>query len=571
MAKSCLFCIIHFISLFILLYYSTSTRLDIVLEGDGQLKPKLDQKDIFRGVMILTVGAILTKILSAVYRIPFQNMVGDVGFYIYQQVYPFYGLALVLSTNGFPVIISKLYAEKKRDEEGRADSLLIVSFLFLFIVGILAFSGMYIGADWLAHRMKDPMLAILFRVIAIIFLILPFISVYRGYFQGNGNMLPTAVSQVGEQLVRVTTILVLTALLLKKGYSLYIVGGGAAFGSITGGIMSALLLSWFFWRRSTENHYFRKTIQSLKWNESLEIVKVLAVHGFAVCVTGMLLILIQMADSLNLYSLLVSSGIDEMAAKQLKGIYDRGQPLIQLGTILVTSMSLSLVPLISSDYIRKSKRLLLEKIRLSLQVSIMVGAAGSIGLLCIISQTNQMLFKNTEGSQVLGVLCLLIFFSSVIITISSILQGLGYTVFPAVIIIIGFAIKWLLNFPLILQYGTLGAAISSVIAMLIILFLLRLKLKSVVPSRVLPRGYLYTIGLATFLMGSCLIAYIKITDLIFPVSRLYVSLQALSAVLIGGLLYLFLVLRNGAFKESELSFLPFGSKLMYFLPNRRGK
>lgn len=533
------------------------------------MKPSLDQKDIFRGVFILTIGAILTKILSAAYRIPFQNMVGDIGFYIYQQVYPFYGLALVLCTNGFPVIISKLHAEKKQVSQEMADRLLIVSFVFLFLVGFLAFTSMYIGADWLAVQMNDHKLAILFRVIAVVFLILPFISVYRGYFQGNGNMLPTAVSQVVEQLVRVVTILVLTLILMKKGTSLYIVGGGAAFGSITGGMMSVLILSWFFWKSTKKSNFIRKGILSLKWQETYETVKVLAVQGFAVCITGLLLIFMQLADSLNLYSLLFTSGMDEWAAKQEKGIYDRGQPLIQLGTILVTSMSLSLVPLISSVKIKNNIRLLHEKIRLSLQVSIMVGSAGSVGLMCIIRQTNYMLFKNSEGSHVLAVLCLLIFFSSVIITISSILQGMGYTIYPAVIILIGFALKFLLNILLVVPFGTLGAAISSVVAMMIILVLLRLKLKRVIPARLLPRGYVNTIGFSLVMMGITLLVYVKLTDILFPAGRFYAAIQALTAVVIGGVFYLFLVLRKGGFKEAELSLLPFGSKLSYFLPNRK--
>ncbi|MDA6131309.1 oligosaccharide flippase family protein, partial [Escherichia coli] len=75
------------------------------------MKPVQTSGDLFKGALILTIAALITKILSAVYRAPFQNIVGDVGFYIYQQVYPFYGIIIVLSTYGFPVIISKLYAE----------------------------------------------------------------------------------------------------------------------------------------------------------------------------------------------------------------------------------------------------------------------------------------------------------------------------------------------------------------------------------------------------------------------------------------------------------------------------
>lgn len=66
---------------------------------------------LFQGAVILTIAGLLSKVLSAVYRVPFQNIVGDTGFYIYQQVYPFLGIAIMLGTTGFPVMVSKLLSE----------------------------------------------------------------------------------------------------------------------------------------------------------------------------------------------------------------------------------------------------------------------------------------------------------------------------------------------------------------------------------------------------------------------------------------------------------------------------
>ena len=95
--------------------------------------PNDQAKKLFQGTLILTIAALMTKILSAFYRVPFQNIVGDVGFYIYQQVYPFYGIAVSLSTYGFPLVISKLYAEETaKNDQGNVRQLLLSS-LYLFI------------------------------------------------------------------------------------------------------------------------------------------------------------------------------------------------------------------------------------------------------------------------------------------------------------------------------------------------------------------------------------------------------------------------------------------------------
>src|SRR3954449_6735107 len=100
------------------------------------MKVHNQEKNILTGTLILTFAALLIKVLSAFYRIPFQNIVGDVGFYIYQQVYPFYGLAMVLATTGFPVVISKLYAEQRENnDQEKTRRLLFVAFIILQLLG----------------------------------------------------------------------------------------------------------------------------------------------------------------------------------------------------------------------------------------------------------------------------------------------------------------------------------------------------------------------------------------------------------------------------------------------------
>lgn len=211
---------------------------------------------------------------------------------------------------------------------------------------------------------------------------------------------------------------------------------------------------------------------------------------------------------------------------------------------------------------------MVNKIQTALKISIMVGVGGSIGLMCIIKPTNVMLFENSQGSNILAIICLLILFSSIIITISSILQGLGVSILPAGIILLGFSIKCLLNIPFVLHFGTLGAAIASVVAMIVILILLSVKLTRVVGQKIMPKGYIQTIAFASLIMGSSLLGYIKVTDMFFPSGRFFASLQSLTAVMIGGALYLIFVLKSGVFKEEELVLLPLGSKLIALLPKK---
>ena len=78
---------------------------------------KNQMQRVMQGAFVLTVASFVAKLLSAIYRVPFQNLVGDEGFYVYQQVYPIYGLAMTLALSGLPQFISKYVAEQKSPKD----------------------------------------------------------------------------------------------------------------------------------------------------------------------------------------------------------------------------------------------------------------------------------------------------------------------------------------------------------------------------------------------------------------------------------------------------------------------
>ena len=537
------------------------------------MKSVNQSKALFRGAFILAIAALVTKVLSAVYRIPFQNIVGDVGFYIYQQVYPFYGIAMVLATTGFPVVLSKLYAEQRvKNDHEKIRRLFFIAFIILQLFGLICFLILYLGADYIALWMNDEKLSILLRVVSIVFLLFPITSILRGYFQGKGDMVPTALSQVGEQFIRAFTILFLAYTFTKLEYSLYLIGGGAMFGSITGGMVSAIILFTFLWiRKEWKIIAPRRGILNGNYREVGVILKALTFQGLTICVSGMLMIFIQMADSLNLYSLLTENGYERDMAKSIKGIFDRGQPLIQLGTIVAASMSLSLVPLITSARIKKDTVFLNDKIQLSIRISIVIGVGASVGLWAIIEPVNIMLFENNAGSSVLGMLSFVILLSSIITTIIAIMQGLGSLLFPAAVVLATFPLKYGLNALFVPQFGTMGAAYATLITLAMVCLLLFIKFNRMQSNLPKTFRFLGPVLAAALMMVLFLKGYLDLTDMItIPngTERVMAITQALGGVISGGFLFLFIIVRGGVFLEKELSLFPFGSKLSLLLPKK---
>ncbi|WP_163102904.1 putative polysaccharide biosynthesis protein [Peribacillus alkalitolerans] len=534
------------------------------------MKVKSDDlsRNFLHGAFILTVAALVTKILSAGYRIPFQNIAGDIGFYIYQQVYPFYAIALILSTYGFPVVISKIIAENQ-SKSTRFDikSFLLSAYIILGFIGFGIFIILYAGAGGIAGVMSDPSLAPLIRIISFSFLLLPTISVLRGFYQGMGDMLPTAYSQVGEQLVRVFCILLFSFVLFSQGRSLYEVGAGALFGSLIGGLMSILILLTLFWFR---NDWAKLSYEGIKLN-FLTTAKLLVIHGVSFCITNLVLVLIQLVDALELYPLLLDHGMKESHAKQWKGVFDRGQPLIQLGTVAITSLSLTLVPLISQFRLQKKEEELNHYVELSLRMNLMLGAASTVGLICIIKPTNIMLFMDDKGSTALGVLAISILFCSIFMTTASILQSMGRSYITVTVVISGIIIKWMLMHLFVPSIGILGASYSTVLSFLWMTFILAIVLRREIRVSLLKAKTILLIGTAIVSMSLVLLLHRFIFTVLIgdEMERGFAALQALTGVPLGAAIYIWVIIRFGLFSRHELSLLPLGSKLSKLLPNKR--
>ncbi|MBC1234068.1 putative polysaccharide biosynthesis protein [Listeria booriae] len=509
-------------------------------------------KNLMQGAVWLTLASLLSKILSAVYRIPFQNMVGDIGFYIFQQVYPIYGIAMTLALVGFPVIVSRMIAEEK--DVTKREVIFQFSLQVMFGVGIVFFLLIFFGADFIARVMGDYHLTILIRVISFAFLLMPFLASLRGFFQGHEQMMPTAVSQTIEQLVRVVIIIAGATGAVALGWNLYMTGAVAMSGAVIGGLGAFGTLLYFYWRKKPEKIVFTK-----KW-ASWAFTKQFLAQSIAVCTTSAMLILFQLLDSFQVYRLMRSSGIDATAAKELKGIYDRGQPLLQLGLVLCMGLALAIVPMITAAKARGETRELRRSVLLIIKLTILLSGAATLGLIAIMRPTNQMLFETAAGTGVLQVFILSLFLSSLIVSMSSILQGFGNMAGPAVAVCIGLIVKLATNAILVPRFATYGASWSTVIGLGATLIICYILLKRQLPIPFIRKNMIGWALLAFLAMIIVPVAW----ETFWPLtSRIGSAVQALFGALIGGIIFFYCLIKFNLLTKRDLVFMPFGSKLLW--------
>ena len=197
----------------------------------------LDMKKIvtnfINGAAILSVAGIIVKILGAIFRIPLTNIIGSEGMGIYQLAYPMYSFLLVISSAGFPVAISRLVARAVNTGDYRlANRTFRLSKVLMFALGFAAMAILAIFSGLIAQKQGNADSKYVLLAIAPAILFVSVLSAYRGYFQGMQNMIPTAVSQIIEQFIK---------LIAGLGFALYFVRFGKLWGAV--GAVAGVMLS----------------------------------------------------------------------------------------------------------------------------------------------------------------------------------------------------------------------------------------------------------------------------------------------------------------------------------------
>lgn len=420
---------------------------------------------LLKGAVILSAAALISKLLGAIYRIPYQNIVGDTGLYVYNQVYPVYTILLTLATFGFPSAISKTVSERLvLGDHAGAKRVFRISAGILFLTGLFFFLVLFLGAPLLAVLMaNDPELALPIRSIAFALLIVPVMSAIRGYFQGHQYMVPTATSQVVEQFVRVGTILILAYWFITNGYSVYYAGAGAVFGAVAGAFASLLVLIYFWVRFSHKNQKVDVVVRdSLQQQTTKEIIIRLVKLAVPMAAVGLVLPLMQGVDSFTVKNMLDLIGVEN--SEHITGLLSRGQPLVQFAAFVAAPLSLALLPAISEANARRDRRTIQRYSELAMRLTLFIALPASVGLATIIEPLNVFLYKTNEGSLAIAVLSFSTIFSTMGVTTGGILQGVGRVGRPARNLFIGVIFKLVLNIALIPLLGITGAALATVIA-----------------------------------------------------------------------------------------------------------
>ncbi|MBM7544386.1 PST family polysaccharide transporter [Weissella beninensis] len=514
----------------------------------------MSNRQIIKGALILSTAGVVAKILSAIYRIPLENFVGNTGFYVYQQVYPIYGLGMTLALNGLPVFISKLISEKATLTEQLVTSKII--FKYLMVLGVGLWAGLMLGSSLIAKLMGDVNLAHVIMAVSWMFLFLPILATGRGLAQGQHNMRPTAFSQVIEQIVRVLIIIGVAYLAMKLKWNVYFMGMLAMLSApIAGGVASLFFIK-------NVPLFLSKTISSTK-KQRQQIKQRLLTEGILVSSLVGLLLILQLIDSFTVRSALISSGIPSEQAKAVKGIYDRAQPLVQFGLVLATGFATSSLPSLRRLFLNKAQKVLRMTIMQLLKVTAWLAIMITMGLISLMPQINQLLFGTRTNSWTLAVYMLTIISMSLLLILTSILQSIEQTqsLEPGLIIAIG--IKGALNTILVEKLGIMGASITTVCALVGMLSYIWFHVyQQLLLNGPLLKSFMLKLVGQSLLMLVVVRFITTFLEQIYSTSRSLTLVTIIIATSIGASISGYLLFKTKLLTVEEIEMLPLGKKIL---------
>ena len=445
------------------------------------------------GAAVMAAASVLCKILSAVFKIPLDRFfLHEEGIAVFQSVCSVYNVFLAFCITGIPIALSSLVASS--DEKTAADlrkstffsvtavCAVFAALLFLFAEKIAVFlSGGGSALTSLAIRACSP--AILFMGI---------VAAQRGFFQGVGDMRPSALSQIAESFTKATLGTLFCALAIKKGIEFG--AAGAMAGVALGTVLSAMVLLLCSRKNKSEKGNFSLPLATKVLRLSLPVT--LGAFGFTAVI---------LCDTLTVPNILAFCKTPEIERLRLFGYLTRANTIYNLPATIITAVTASIVPFVSAS--SESAEKLSESLFKSVKLLFVIAVPCGFGLILFAPQVLDLIYSSKEHYGLLALIGVIILIVPYVQATTATLQAIGKVYKPIMATLAAILIKLALNFVLIPKIGIEGAPASTAIAFLVAFILNTKMLSKNLPFRKFSVFMLKVILCGAFSCGAAKLLY----------------------------------------------------------------
>lgn len=525
---------------------------------------------------ILAVAGIIVRLIGLVYRVPMTNILKEEGIGVYSAAYQIYNIILLLSSYSLPLAVSKLVAAKLAVREYRnARRIFNGAMLFALVAGSLAFAIAFFGAEFFAQTVLNmPEATEAIQILAPAIFFMAILGVLRGYFQGQGTMIPTALSQIFEQIVNAVVSVLAAYHLYQYGLKVDLVHGqthyanaygaaGGTLGTLLGAVTALLFCILIY---SMYGRVIRRQVRRDKHGATdtyADISRMLLITIVPVVLSSVVYNISSLIDN-SMFGYYVESAGELDSYKSIWGAFSgKYLTMVHVPVAIATSLASSVIPALSRAISRRDRGRVFDSINQTIRFAMLIAIPSAVGLGVLAEPIMNLLFHgNNEAAStmLLWGSSAVVFFSLSTVT-NGILQGINHMKEPVInaaislVIHVGVLAILLWGF----KTGIYGVVAANIVFGAVMCLLNALSIQRTMQYKQELKKTFLLPAAASALMG----AVVKgMYALVYTVLKLENNLLALLvSIFTGVLVYFILLLLLKCLDEVELNAMPFGHKL----------
>lgn len=524
---------------------------------------------------ILAIAGVATKVIGLIYRIPLNNIAGNEGMGYYSAAFSIYTVALMLTSYSLPLAVSKLVSERiGKGQYKNAYKVFREALAFALVAGGFVSLLIFFGAYFIASTLLSmDMCAYSLRVLAPCILIVALLGVFRGFFQGTGSMVPTAISQILEQIVNAIASVAGAYMLLQAGknvakkmhddsYSYSYAAAGGTIGTVAGAFFALLLLLAIFF---AYKKIFKKQMRKDRTKEDERygmILKILIATIIPVILSATVYNISDLLDTAIFNKIMVFQGYEKAEYASLLGMFSgKFTTLINVPTSVASALASSLIPALVMTAQSGSRKQIHGKIFTVVRFTMLISIPCAVGFFVLAKPILDVLFTrdNVEAAWMLQLGAISVVFFSLSTVTTAVIQGLDDMITPvknSAISLVVHVIALVLMM-VVFQWNIYAVVMSKTVFALVNTILndhsLRMQVGYVQETR---RTFLLP-AIASAIMG--LIAVVVHVIFQLFTGETIATLVAIAAAVIAYVLSLFLI---GGITEADLREMPKGALII---------
>ena len=523
---------------------------------------------------ILAAAGIITKIIGVIYRIPLINIMGDQGQGYYGIAFEIYALALLLTSYSLPLAVSKLVSARvAKGEHKNAYRVLKAALIFAAAAGVIAAVVVFFGSDFIATKimaMGPSQYAL--RVLAPGLLVVAIMGVVRGYFQGLGTMMPTAISQILEQIVNAIVSVIGASYLLDYGRRAaelkkqdylgpaYAAAGGTL-GTLVGAIAGLICLGFiFFAYRKVMRKQMHK--DHTKHEETYQhIFPILFMTIVPVILSTAVYQSTKILDAGIFSNIMAAQGMEREKYEILWGMYTgKFNTLVNVPLAIANAIGASVIPSLTAAITSGNQKLVHNKINLATRFSMLVAIPSAVGCFVLARPIMDLLFSgdNTTPSLLLMTGAITIVSYSLSTITNAMLQGVNRMSTPVKNAAVSLVIHLISLFVMLVvfKWNIYAVIISTIVFSVSMCILNSISLKRAIEYRQEKRKTFVIPVIASVIMGIVAFFAEMFLSRVMPG-----KLATVVTVMIAVVVYMVCLLTFGGLTEEEILAMPKGRML----------